>query len=122
MAQTALALGNLEIPERCYQANKALEKLNFFYAATGSTDKMQKMGQLAERLEDPMLKYNCSLLNADVSARVRCLVDAGQLALAYLTARTHNLTEMVEFIEQEMQDSKDIDAVQVMDETEKRLN
>lgn len=111
LAQTALALGNLEIPEKCYQANKELEKLNFFYAATGSQEKLSKMSQLAERLEDPMLKYNSSLLNADASARVRCLVDAGQLALAYLTARSHNLTDMVEFIEQEMQDSTEIDAV-----------
>lgn len=49
-----------------------------------------------------MLKYNSSCLTADVEARVKCLVDAGQLALAYLSARTHNLTDMVEFIEQEM--------------------
>lgn len=52
-----------------------------------------------------MLKYNSSLLTADVEERCKTLVESGQLALAYLSARTHNLTDMVEFIEQEMQDS-----------------
>lgn len=121
LAQTALALGNYEIPEKCFQINREFDKLNFFYAATGSNDKLTKMGQLAQQLDDPMLKYNSSLLTADVVERCKTLVETGQLALAYLSARTHNLTDMVEFIEQEMQDSQTIDAMQVMDETEKLL-
>lgn len=44
LASTALVLGNYEIPEKCYQLNRELDKLNFFYAATGATDKIQKMG------------------------------------------------------------------------------
>lgn len=66
LAQTALALGNYEIPEKCFQINREFDKLNFFYAATGSNDKLAKMGQLAQQLDDPMLKYNSSLLTADV--------------------------------------------------------
>lgn len=38
--------------------------------------------------------------------------------MAYLAARSHNLTDMVEYIEQEMQGSSQVDAIQVMDETE----
>lgn len=44
LAKTALALGNYEIPEKCYQINKEFDKLNFFYAVTGSTEKLNKMG------------------------------------------------------------------------------
>jgi coatomer protein complex subunit alpha (xenin) len=36
LAQTAILLGNLEITEKCYQFVRSLDKLNFFYAATGS--------------------------------------------------------------------------------------
>jgi coatomer protein complex subunit alpha (xenin) len=117
LAQTALALGNYEIPEKCFQANKELDKLNFFYAVTGSHDKLQKLGGLAQRLDDPMLKYNSSILTANVEDRVKTLMETGQLSLAYLAARSHNLTDMVEYIEQEMQESTAVDAVQVMDET-----
>ena len=43
LAQTALQLGNLEITEKCYQLTRSLDKLNFFYAATGSISKLRKM-------------------------------------------------------------------------------
>jgi len=46
-----------------------------------------------------MLRFNCSIYTSNVEERVRTLVDSGQLALAYLTARSHNLTDMVEFLE-----------------------
>jgi len=47
LAQTALSLGNFEIPEKCLQINREFEKLNFFYSATGSTDKLAKMAQIS---------------------------------------------------------------------------
>jgi len=99
LAQTALALGNYEIPEKCFQINREFDKLNFFYAVTGSSDKLGKMSQIAAKLDDPMLKYNSSVLTANIEERVKTLVETGQLALAYLSARSHNLTDMVEFIE-----------------------
>jgi hypothetical protein len=68
-----------------------------------------------------MLRYNTSLLTANVEERVKTLVETGQLALAYLAARTHNLVDLVEFIEAEMQESVTIDCVAVMDETEKLM-
>lgn len=43
LAQTATALGNYEITEKCYQLSRQFEKLNFFYAATGSLNKLNKM-------------------------------------------------------------------------------
>jgi coatomer protein complex subunit alpha (xenin) len=57
------------------------------------------MGVLATQIDDPMLKYNTSILTANIEDRVKTLMETGQLALAYLSARTHGLTDMVEFIE-----------------------
>ena len=56
-----------------------------------------------------MLRFNCSLLTGDVEERVKTLVEAGQLPLAYMTARAHNLTDMVEYIEAEMMQSDEYD-------------
>lgn len=36
LAQTAIALGNYHITEQCYQMTRQFDKLNFFYATTGS--------------------------------------------------------------------------------------
>jgi len=47
LAQSALQLGNYGITERCYQINRSFEKLNFFYAVTGSQEKQQKMSQIS---------------------------------------------------------------------------
>jgi hypothetical protein len=56
-----------------------------------------------------MLRYNTSVLTANIEERVKTLVEAGQLPLAYMTARAHNLTDMVEYIESEMTESEEYD-------------
>lgn len=43
LAQTAIALGNYHVTEQCYQMNRQFDKLNFFYATTGSLQKLNKM-------------------------------------------------------------------------------
>lgn len=43
LAQTATTLGNYDITEKCYQATRSFDKLNFFYATTGSHTKLHKM-------------------------------------------------------------------------------
>lgn len=47
LAQTALLLGGYDITEKCYQIVRSLDKLNFFYATTGSLSKMKKMQSVA---------------------------------------------------------------------------
>lgn len=79
------------------------------------------MGMLATQLQDPMLRFNNSILTGNIEERVKTLVETGQLALAYLTARTHNLTEMVEILEYEIQESDTLDSVMILDETEKLI-
>ena len=48
-------------------------------------------------------------------------MENGQLPLAYMTARAHNLSDMVEYIESEIMDSDEYDFSTIMDETEKYL-
>lgn len=79
------------------------------------------MGMLASQLQDPILRFNNSILTGNIEERVKTLVETGQLALAYLTARTHNLTEMVEILEYEIQESDTLDSVMILDETEKLI-
>lgn len=43
LAQTAITLGNYDITEKCYWQVRAYEKLNFFYATTGSWQKLLQM-------------------------------------------------------------------------------
>ena len=48
-------------------------------------------------------------------------METGQLPLAYMTARAHNLSDMVEYIESEIMDSDEHDFATIADETEKYL-
>ena len=66
LAQTAMALGNYEITEKCHQMTRSFEKLNFFYAATGSLNKLQKMQGVAANVGDPVLRFNSATLNANI--------------------------------------------------------
>lgn len=79
------------------------------------------MQGVAGSVNDPALRYNSALLNCDVEERVRTLMENGQLPLAYMTARAHNLSDMVEYIESEIMDSEEYDFSTIMDETEKYL-
>jgi hypothetical protein len=72
-----MVLGNYEITEKCYQITRQFDKLNFFYATTGSIDKLHKMGGVAQSLNDPMLRYNTATLTANVSEKVRILAENG---------------------------------------------
>lgn len=117
LSAAAISLGNYEIPEKCFQLNREFDKLNFFYAVTGSVGKLFKMQNVAESTKDPMLRFNTSILTGNVEDRVRTLVEAGQLPLAYLAAKAHGLDEMVEFLGQEMQDSTEYDHLDVIDQT-----
>jgi coatomer protein complex subunit alpha (xenin) len=45
--------------------------------ATGSTDKLAKMGKIAEARGDPMSKFQNTLYSGDVVSRVNLLRDVG---------------------------------------------
>jgi len=56
---------------------RSFDKLNFFYAITGSTTKLNRMGEVASSLNEPMMKFNLAIYTSDVESRVRTLAEAG---------------------------------------------
>lgn len=122
LAQTAVSLGNYNFTEKCFQETRSFDKLNFFYTVTGSVSKLNKMQAVAASAAgDPTLRFNTATLNANAEEKVRTLMETGQLPLAYMTARAHNLSDMVEYIESEIMDSEEHDFATIADETEKYL-
>lgn len=95
------------------------DKLNFFWAATGSFGKLQKMQQVAAAQDDPALSFNTSLLTGNVQERVKTLAKSGQLPLAYMAAKTHGLHEMAEKIEEELGNDPQFDHIAILDEVNK---
>ena len=96
LGQEALKQGNLNVVEMAYQRTKDFEKLSFLYLITGNIEKLKKMLKIAEMRGDIMSRFHNALYLGDVPERIKILVDAGQLPLAYITAATHGLTEQAE--------------------------
>ena len=114
-----MALGNYEITEKCYQMTRQFDKLNFFYATTGSLSKLNRMQGLANSLNDPMLRFNTATLTANVSEKVRILAENGQTPLAYMTAKSHGLEEFAKTLETALVESEEYDHERIFREAEK---
>lgn len=91
LGAAALAQGNHQVVEMCYQRVKAFEQLSFLYAITGNTDKLSKMGVVAQRRGDLHARFHTALLQGDAEERVAVLEAAGLQKLAYISARVHGL-------------------------------
>lgn len=63
------------------------------YSSSGNVEKLGKMLKIAEMRNDVMGRFHNALYMGDVRERVKILEDAGQAALAYVTAATHGLEE-----------------------------
>ena len=113
-----MALGNYEITEKCYQMNRQFDKLNFFYATTGSISKLNKMQGVATSLGDPMLRYNTATLTANVTEKVKILAENGQIPLAYITAKSHGLDEFATTLEQSLIESEEYDHERIFREAD----
>ena len=118
LAQTALSLGNLDITEKCYQLTRSLDKLDFFYAVTGSLPKLRKMQGVAQSVNDHTLRFNTALYTGDVSERVKVLAETGQIPLAYMMARSHGLHEYAQTLQESLQGMDGVQADKVVQEAE----
>ncbi|XP_026322907.1 coatomer subunit alpha isoform X2 [Hyposmocoma kahamanoa] len=96
LAKAALATGNHQIVEMCYQRTKNFDKLSFLYLITGNLEKLRKMMKIAEIRKDVSSQFQGALLLGDIKERIRLLKNAGQLSLAYLTAINHKQVEEAE--------------------------
>ena len=98
----ALKHGNHQVVEMAYQRTKDMEKLSFLYLMTGNIDKLKKMLKIAEMRSDVMGRFHNALYLGDVPERVKLLVEAGHIPLAYITALTYGLTEQAEALSQQL--------------------
>lgn len=103
LAEVALMQGNHQIVEMCYQRTKNFDKLSFLYLITGNLDKLRKMMKIAEVRKDVNGQFQTALLLGDANERVKILENCGQKTLAYMTAKTHGLSDEVDRLEDQIE-------------------
>merc|ERR1719502_2493937 len=99
----ALRQGNQQIVEMVYQKTKNFDALSFLYLITGNQAKLKKMLQIAVMRQDVMSRFNNALMLGNIEERVKIMAEMGQVPLAALTAKTHNITEFIERLEDQVQ-------------------
>merc|ERR1712107_559254 len=99
----ALRQGNQQIVERVYQKTSNFDALSFLYLITGNVEKLKKMLFISQQRQDVMARFNNSLMLGNVEERVKIMAEMGQVPLALLTAKAHNLTEFIPKLEEQLQ-------------------
>ncbi|KAM4062278.1 coatomer WD associated domain-containing protein [Hirsutella rhossiliensis] len=89
----ALAHGNHQIVEMCYQKLKQFDKLSFLYLATGDHSKLARMAKIAEHRGDFTSRFHNALFLGEVEDRVQMFKEIDLYPLAYMTAKSHGLDE-----------------------------
>lgn len=89
----ALAHGNHQIVEMCYQKLKHFDKLSFLYLATGDKSKLSRMAKIAEHRGDFTARFHNALYLGEVEDRIQMFKEIDQYPLAYLTAKSNGLEE-----------------------------
>jgi coatomer protein complex subunit alpha (xenin) len=110
LGSEALRQGNQQIVEQVYQRTKNFDALSFLYLITGNAKKLGKMLIIAEKRKDVMSRFNNALMLGNIEERVKIMAEMGQVPLAALTAKTHNITEYVERLEGQLEEGTDINA------------
>ncbi|KAL3482439.1 coatomer WD associated region-domain-containing protein [Aspergillus californicus] len=98
----ALAHGNHQIVEMAYQKQRNFDKLSFLYLGTGNQEKLSKMAKIAEHRGDFTSRFQNALYRGDVEYRIQMFKEVDLYPLAYLTAKSHGLTEEAESILEEV--------------------
>lgn len=95
LAHYASKQGFFNIAEKSLQQVKQFDKLSFYYTVQGSTSKLTKMQNIAISMNDRPNRFTNSIFLSDIRERVKVLVESNQIALAYMCAKTHNLTDLI---------------------------
>ncbi|RMD41567.1 hypothetical protein DV735_g3581, partial [Chaetothyriales sp. CBS 134920] len=98
LAQEALAHGNHQTVEMTYQKLRNFDKLSFLYLCTGEEEKLARMAKIAEHRNDFTSRFQNALYLGDVQGRIQLFKEIDLYPLAYLTAKSHGLTEECEAI------------------------
>ncbi|KAL4870764.1 hypothetical protein BDV12DRAFT_165177 [Aspergillus spectabilis] len=94
----ALAHGNHQIVEMAYQKQRNFDKLSFLYLVTGDQEKLARMAKIAEHRGDFISRFQNAIYRGDVEDRIQMFKELDLYPLAYLTAKSHGLTEEAESI------------------------
>jgi coatomer subunit alpha len=94
----ALSHGNHQTVEMTYQKLRNFDKLSFLYLCTGNEEKLTRMAKIAEHRADFTSRFQNTLYLGDVQNRIQMFKEIDQYPLAYLTAKSHGLTEECESI------------------------
>ncbi len=81
-----------------YQESKNLSKLSFLHLVTGNTEGLKEAKEQAKKEGDLAAQFNISVYQGDIRARIKSLVDMGQIALAYQSAVNHGLQDLAQAI------------------------
>lgn len=98
----ALKQGNSQIVELAYQKTRNLDRLSILYLITGNLTKLAKMQQISESRNDKTRLLHNTFLRGNVEKRVELLGESGQVPLAYVTARVHNMGHMLGKLEESL--------------------
>lgn len=114
LATEALAHGNHQTVEMTYQKQRLFDKLSFLYLSTGDEEKLSRMAKIASHRSDFTSRFQNAIYRGDVEDRIEmykevdlcefvvsffwCFLLTSIDPLAYLTAKTHGLTEEAEAI------------------------
>ncbi|RDA94511.1 hypothetical protein CP533_2698 [Ophiocordyceps camponoti-saundersi (nom. inval.)] len=93
LSTEALAHGNHQVVEMCYQKLKQFDKLSFLYLATGNHSKLARMAKIAEHRGDFTSRFHNALLLGEVEDRIQMFKEIDLYPLAYMTAKSHGLDE-----------------------------
>ncbi|PKY08073.1 Coatomer, alpha subunit [Aspergillus campestris IBT 28561] len=98
LGSEALAHGNHQNVEMAYQKQRNFDKLSFLYLCTGDQQKLARMAKIAEHRGDFTSRFQNAIYRGDVEDRIQMFKEVDLYPLAYLTAKSHGLTEEAESI------------------------
>ena len=98
LGSEALIHGNHQIVEMTYQKLRNFDKLSFLYLCTGDGEKLTRMSKIAEHRGDFVSRFQNALYIGDVESRIQMFKEIDLYPLAYLTAKSHGMTEECESI------------------------
>ena len=93
LGDEALIHGNHQTVEMTNQKLRNFDKLSFLYLCTGDEEKLSRMAKIAEHRGDFVSRFQNALYLGDVESRIQMFKEIDQYPLAYLTAKSHGLTE-----------------------------
>lgn len=102
LAEHSMNQGFFNVAEKSYQSIKAFSKLSSFYAIQGCHSKLTKMQKISHDLNNKNDIFENSLLLGSIKDKIKLLMQTGQVALAYMTAKCHNVEEYIPLIEDEI--------------------